>query len=104
MGGDGWAYDIGGWRSRPRPGFGDERQRSGAGYGSLFEYGRPDVQGDTARRGGKIRHGGKHAGKKDLAMEAISYGSVYVARVAMGGSDTHTVKAFLKPRPTTGRR
>lgn len=27
-------------------------------------------------------------------MEAISYGSVYVARVAMGGSDTHTVKAF----------
>ena len=50
----------------------------------------------------KFASGGKHAGKKDLAMEAISYGSVYVARVAMGGNDTHTVKAFLKRKPTTG--
>ena len=40
--------------------------------------------------------GGKHTAKKDLAMEAISYGSVYVARVAIGGGDTHTVKAFLE--------
>ena len=29
-------------------------------------------------------------------MEAISYGSVYVARVAMGGNDVHTVRAFLE--------
>ena len=44
----------------------------------------------------KFASGGKHAGKKDLAMEAISYGSVYVARVAMGCSDTHTVTTFLE--------
>ena len=37
---------------------------------------------------------GKSTGKKDLAMEAISYGDVYVARVAMGGNDTQTVRAF----------
>jgi len=32
--------------------------------------------------------------RKDLAMEAVSYGSVYVAQVAMGGNDSHVVKAF----------
>jgi pyruvate-ferredoxin/flavodoxin oxidoreductase len=35
-------------------------------------------------------------------MEAISYGSVYVARVAMGGNDTHTVKAFLEAEAYNG--
>ena len=50
----------------------------------------------------KFATGGKHAGKKDLAMEAISYGSVYVARVAMGGSDTHTVKTFLEAEAYNG--
>jgi pyruvate-ferredoxin/flavodoxin oxidoreductase len=50
----------------------------------------------------KFAAGGKHGGKKDLAMEAISYGSVYVARVAMGGNDTHTVKAFLEAEAFDG--
>ena len=50
----------------------------------------------------KFAAGGKHAGKKDLAMEAITYGSVYVARVAMGGNDTHTVKAFLEAEAFDG--
>ena len=35
-------------------------------------------------------------------MEAISYGSVYVARVAMGGSDMQTVKAFLEAESYDG--
>jgi pyruvate-ferredoxin/flavodoxin oxidoreductase len=50
----------------------------------------------------KYATGGKRTGKKDLAMEAISYGSVYVARVAMGSSDTHTVKAFLEAEAHDG--
>jgi pyruvate-ferredoxin/flavodoxin oxidoreductase len=50
----------------------------------------------------KYATGGKQTGKKDLAMEAISYGSVYVARVAMGSSDTHTVKAFLEAEAHDG--
>jgi pyruvate-ferredoxin/flavodoxin oxidoreductase len=50
----------------------------------------------------KFASGGKEVAKKDLAMEAISYGSVYVARVAMGGSDTHTVKAFLEAEAYNG--
>jgi pyruvate-ferredoxin/flavodoxin oxidoreductase len=35
-------------------------------------------------------------------MEALSYGNVYVARVAMGGGDTHTVKAFLEAEAYDG--
>ena len=40
--------------------------------------------------------------RKISPMEAISYGSVYVARVAMGGNDTHTVKAFLEAEAYNG--
>jgi pyruvate-ferredoxin/flavodoxin oxidoreductase len=50
----------------------------------------------------KFATGGKRTGKKDLAMEAVSYGSVYVARVAMGGGDTHTVKTFLEAEAYDG--
>ena len=50
----------------------------------------------------KFATGGKQTRKKDLAMEVISYGSVYVARVAMGGGDTHTVKAFLEAEAYEG--
>jgi pyruvate-ferredoxin/flavodoxin oxidoreductase len=41
-------------------------------------------------------------GKMDLAMMAVSYGSVYVARVAMGANDMHTVKAFLEAEAHNG--
>jgi len=50
----------------------------------------------------KFATGGKHTGKKDLAMEAVSYGYVYVARVAMGANDTHTIKAFLEAEAHDG--
>ncbi len=50
----------------------------------------------------KFASGGKQTRKKDLAMEAISYGTVYVARVAMGGSDTQTVKAFREAESFPG--
>src|SRR6266568_814181 len=50
----------------------------------------------------KFATGGKQTAKKDLALEAISYGNVYVARVAMGGNDAHTVKAFLEAEAYPG--
>src|SRR5437016_13988066 len=50
----------------------------------------------------KFATGGKQTAKKDLAMEAISYGYVYVARVAMGGGDTHTIKAFQEAEAHDG--
>jgi len=44
----------------------------------------------------KFAAGGKGGMKKDLGLEAMSYGDVYVARIAMGSSDIQTVKALLE--------
>jgi pyruvate-ferredoxin/flavodoxin oxidoreductase len=50
----------------------------------------------------KFAAGGKQAPKKDLGMIAMSYGTVYVARVAMGAKDEHTLKAFLEAEAYEG--
>ena len=102
VGGDGWAYDIG---------FGglDHVLSSGANVNVLvldtevYSNTGGQMSKATPRAAiAKFATGGKKTSKKDLAMEAISYGSVYVARVAMGGSDTHTVKAFLEAEAYEG--
>jgi pyruvate-ferredoxin/flavodoxin oxidoreductase len=102
VGGDGWAYDIG---------FGGLDHVLGSGRNVNVLVLDTEVYSNTGGqmskatpRGAvaKFATGGKQTGKKDLAMEAISYGSVYVARVAMGGGDTHTVKAFLEAEAHDG--
>jgi pyruvate-ferredoxin/flavodoxin oxidoreductase len=102
VGGDGWAYDIG---------FGglDHVLGSGANINVLvldtevYSNTGGQMSKSTPRAAvAKFATGGKRTSKKDLAMEAISYGSVYVARVAMGGSDTHTVKAFQEAEAYDG--
>ena len=40
----------------------------------------------------RFAYGGKETAKKDLALMAVNYGNVYVARVAMGGSDMQTLR------------
>ncbi|HYL62822.1 MAG TPA: pyruvate:ferredoxin (flavodoxin) oxidoreductase [Candidatus Methylomirabilis sp.] len=94
IGGDGWAYDIG-------AGGLDHVLGTGANVNILvldtevYSNTGGQMSKATPRAAvAKFATGGKRTGKKDLAMEAISYGNVYVARVAMGGGDTHTVKAF----------
>src|SRR4029077_19445043 len=102
VGGDGWAYDIG-------AGGLDHVLGSGMNVNVLVldteVYSNTGGQMSKATPRGavaKFASGGKEVAKKDLALEAISYGSVYVARVAMGGSDTHTVKAFLEAEAYNG--
>ncbi len=102
VGGDGWAYDIG-------AGGLDHVLGSGMNVNVLVldteVYSNTGGQMSKATPRGavaKFAAGGKETRKKDLAMEAISYGSVYVARVAMGGSDTHTVKAFREAEAYPG--
>jgi pyruvate-ferredoxin/flavodoxin oxidoreductase len=102
VGGDGWAYDIG-------AGGLDHVLGSGMNVNVLVldteVYSNTGGQMSKATPRGaiaKFATGGKQTRKKDLAMEAISYGSVYVARVAMGGSDTHTVKAFREAEAFPG--
>ena len=102
VGGDGWAYDIG---------FGGLDHVLGSGRNVNVLVLDTEVYSNTGGqmskatpRGAvaKFATGGKRTGKKDLAMEAVSYGSVYVARVAMGAGDTHTVKAFLEAEAHDG--
>ena len=50
----------------------------------------------------KFAFAGKPQPKKDLAMQAMTYGYVYVARVAMGASDVQTVKAFIEAERYNG--
>jgi pyruvate-ferredoxin/flavodoxin oxidoreductase len=50
----------------------------------------------------KFAAGGKPAGKKDLGLIAMSYGNVYVASVAMGAKDEHTLKAFVEAESFPG--
>jgi pyruvate-ferredoxin/flavodoxin oxidoreductase len=102
VGGDGWAYDIG-------AGGLDHVLGSGMNVNVLVldteVYSNTGGQMSKATPRGavaKFATGGKETRKKDLAMEAISYGSVYVARVAMGGSDTQTVKAFREAEAYPG--
>jgi len=102
VGGDGWAYDIG---------YGglDHVIASGRNVNILVldteVYSNTGGQASKATPRGavaKFAAGGKPSGKKDLAMMAMSYGSVYVAKVAMGAGDVHTVKAFLEAEAFDG--
>ena len=102
VGGDGWAYDIG---------FGGLDHVLGSGRNVNVLVLDTEVYSNTGGqmskatpRGAvaKFATGGKRTGKKDLAMEAVSYGSVYVARVAMGAGDTHTIKAFIEAEAHDG--
>jgi pyruvate-ferredoxin/flavodoxin oxidoreductase len=50
----------------------------------------------------KFASGGKETAKKDLALMAMNYRNVYVARVALGAGDTQTLKAFLEAEAYDG--
>jgi len=102
IGGDGWAYDIG---------FGGLDHVLGSGRNIKVLVLDTEVYSNTGGqmskstpRGAvaKFAAGGKSTSKKDLAMEAVAYGSVYVARIAMGASDSHTVKAFQEAEAWNG--
>jgi pyruvate-ferredoxin/flavodoxin oxidoreductase len=94
VGGDGWAYDIG------SAGL-DHVLASGRNVNVLVldteVYSNTGGQMSKATPIGavaKFAAAGKAVGKKDLALQAISYGNVYVARVAMGANPQQTLLAF----------
>ncbi len=102
LGGDGWAYDIG---------YGglDHVLASGRNVNVLVVdtevYSNTGGQmSKSTPRGAvaKFAAGGKPRPKKDLGLMAMSYGNVYVAAVAMGSSDMHTLKAFLEAEAYDG--
>ncbi|MCX6149607.1 MAG: pyruvate:ferredoxin (flavodoxin) oxidoreductase [Ignavibacteriales bacterium] len=102
MGGDGWAYDIG---------YGglDHVIASGKNVNILVldteVYSNTGGQMSKSTGMGavaKFAAGGKATPKKDLAMMAMNYGNVYVAKVAMGANDAQTIRAFLEAEAYDG--
>ncbi|MBI5200036.1 MAG: pyruvate:ferredoxin (flavodoxin) oxidoreductase, partial [Elusimicrobia bacterium] len=102
VGGDGWAYDIG---------FGglDHVLASGRNVKVLVldteVYSNTGGQRSKSTPRGavaKFSVGGNPAAKKDLGLIAMSYRNIYVASVAMGARDEHTLKAFLEAEAYDG--
>ncbi len=102
LGGDGWAYDIG---------YGGLDHVLASGYNVNVLVLDTEVYSNTGGqmskatpRGAvaKFAAGGKPRPKKDLAMIAMTYGNIYVARVAFGMNDMHTVRSFLEAEAYDG--
>jgi pyruvate-ferredoxin/flavodoxin oxidoreductase len=94
VGGDGWAYDIG---------YGglDHVLATGENVNVLVldteVYSNTGGQASKATPLGaaaRFAAAGKPTGKKDLALMAVTYGNIYVARIAMGANPTQAIKAF----------
>jgi len=102
VGGDGWAYDIG---------YGglDHALSSGRNINILVldtevysNTGGQSSKATPTAATAKFASGGKSGGKKDLAMQAISYGNVYVARVAFGANPQQTLLAMREAEAYDG--
>lgn len=102
IGGDGWAYDIG---------YGglDHVIASGKNVNILvldtevYSNTGGQMSKSTPRAAvAKFAASGKPSRKKDLGLIAMQYGNVYVATVAMGSNDLHTVKVFLEAEAYNG--
>jgi pyruvate-ferredoxin/flavodoxin oxidoreductase len=102
IGGDGWAYDIG---------YGglDHVLASGRNVNILVLD--TEVYSNTGGQASKstpraavakFAMGGKGMPKKDLGLIAMSYGYVYVARIAMGANDQQTLRAILEAESYDG--
>jgi pyruvate-ferredoxin/flavodoxin oxidoreductase len=102
VGGDGWAYDIG-------AGGLDHVLASGRNVNVLVldteVYSNTGGQMSKATPLGavaKFAASGKDVPKKDLALQAVAYGSVYVARVAMGADPQQTLRALREAEAYDG--
>jgi pyruvate-ferredoxin/flavodoxin oxidoreductase len=102
IGGDGWAYDIG-------AGGLDHVLAAGRDVNVLVldteVYSNTGGQMSKATPLGavaKFANAGKRVGKKDLALQAISYASVYVARIAMGANPQQTLLALREAEAYPG--
>ena len=102
VGGDGWAYDIG-------SGGLDHVLASDRNVNVLVldteVYSNTGGQMSKATPLGasaKFASAGKRIAKKDLALQAVSYGNVYVAQIAMGGNPQQTLLAMREAEEYQG--
>ena len=102
IGGDGWAYDIG------SSGL-DHVLASGRNVNILVldtevysNTGGQSSKSTPTAATAKFATAGKRVGKKNLALQAISYGNVYVAQIAMGANPQQTLLAMREAEAYNG--
>ncbi|HLO83066.1 MAG TPA: pyruvate:ferredoxin (flavodoxin) oxidoreductase [Chitinophagaceae bacterium] len=102
IGGDGWAYDIG---------YGGLDHVLSTGENVNIMVLDTEVYSNTGGQkskstplgsSAKFSVNGKTNSKKDLAMQAIAHGTAYVAQIAMGGNDVHTLRTILEAEAFPG--
>ena len=102
VGGDGWGYDIG---------YGGLDHVLASGHNVKVLLLDTEVYSNTGGQCSKstplgavakFASAGKRTPKKDLGLIAMSYGNIYVASVAMGAKDEHTLKSFLEAEAYNG--
>lgn len=102
IGGDGWAYDIG---------FGglDHVLSCGEKVNILVldtevysNTGGQKSKSTSVGATAKFSVNGKSGTKKDLPLQAIAHGNVYVAQIAMGANDIHTVRTIREAEAFPG--
>lgn len=102
IGGDGWAYDIG---------YGglDHVLSTGENVNILVldtevysNTGGQKSKSTPIGASAKFSVNGKTTGKKDLALQAIAHGTAYVAQIAMGANDAHTLRTILEAEAYPG--
>jgi pyruvate-ferredoxin/flavodoxin oxidoreductase len=102
VGGDGWAYDIG---------FGGLDHVIATGRNVNILVLDTEVYSNTGGQQSKstplgavakFSMAGKALPKKDLGLIATTYGSVYVARIALGAKDAHAVTVFREAESYPG--
>ncbi len=102
VGGDGWGYDIG---------YGGLDHVLASGHNVKVLLLDTEVYSNTGGQCSKstpraavakFASGGKRGPKKDLGLIAMTYGNIYVASVAMGARDEHTLKTFLEAEAYDG--
>jgi pyruvate-ferredoxin/flavodoxin oxidoreductase len=96
VGGDGWAYDIG---------YGGLDHVLSTGENVNIFVMDTEVYSNTGGQkskstplgaSAKFSVNGKTTGKKDLALQAIAHGTAYVAQIAMGANDAHTLRTITE--------
>ena len=102
IGGDGWAYDIG-------AGGLDHALASGRNVNVLVldtevysNTGGQMSKATPTAASAKFAAAGKRVGKKDLALQAISYGNIYVAQISMGANPQQTLLALREAEAYDG--
>ncbi|PSB02740.1 pyruvate:ferredoxin (flavodoxin) oxidoreductase [Merismopedia glauca] len=102
IGGDGWAYDIG-YGGLDRVISSDRNVNILVLDTEVYSNTGGQMSGSTPKGAvAKFAAGGKSSPKKDLGLMAMTYGNVYVASVAMGAKDEHTLRAFLEAESYNG--